>query len=1023
MPASRTPARPLRLAVDGRADANDIDIRQFVAASGKARAEGSAQLSRTAADAPWQVAGKASLRDFDPAPWLPPALAPAWQRSGTNRLNANANWDIVLPAPPAAPGAGGAAAPARAPAAAKTAGGAKDASPLAALAGLRGTASVSIADSQLAGLPLKAEATLRSTAAGDTMQVAASLDAAGNAAGIDGTLDLRGDGAADRWKITADAPALARLAPVLQLAGLQGTTADVSGALTADARVTGRWPRVSSQGSASARQLQAGGATGFSVGEVALNWQLGTAADAPVRLDLDLKQVRAGEARVDSAGAQLQGTAAAHTLGLKAQLRGGPPAWVAQVQDALATAGAPGATATGVARPATPAAVPAPGERTVVDLQARGGLDLRGDAPRWRGTLQQLVAASSLAGRAPWASLQNVDIDVQAAGPKTPARAAVSPGRATVLGAALRWDRIAWQGALGKEPQRLDARFEAGPLPVAPILRTLQSDFGWGGDLRIGATAVVKSTPQVKVDVVVQRVAGDLSVTDEAGTRTLGLTDLRLAVEADDGVWRFSQAFAGGRLGASAGAVTVRTSPQAFWPTPESPMQGVLEAHVTDLGAWGAWIPAGWRLAGRVDTTASIGGRFGAPEIAGNVTGSNLGVRNVLEGINVTDGDLKISLAGDTARIERFVFKGGDGTLRIEGGARLGSGLAARPSATTPGAAPPVAPPPRAELTIIAERFRLLARVDRRIVVSGRSKLVLDGNKVDLAGRFKVDEGLVDFTRSDAPSLSDDVVVIRTGDKPDPNAAAKARSGAAAAPFDVSLALVVSLGDNLKLRGRGIDTGLAGELRISAPGGKLTVNGSVSTVGGTYTAYNQKLNIERGVITFDGGIENPRLDIQAMKATAATDTTDVRVGVLVSGTAVAPRVRLYSEPEMSDTDKLSYLVIGRAPDGLGGTELAILQQAAVALLAGEGEGATTKFTKAIGLDALSVRQGSGGDLQSAIVTVGKQLSSRWYVGYERGLNATAGNFQLVYRLARRLTIRGQSGLDNSVDVIWTWRWQ
>ncbi len=452
-------------------------------------------------------------------------------------------------------------------------------------------------------------------------------------------------------------------------------------------------------------------------------------------------------------------------------------------------------------------------------------------------------------------------------------------------------------------------------------------------------------------------------------------------------------------------------------------MQGVLEAHVTDLGAWGAWIPAGWRLAGRIDTTASIGGRFGAPEIAGSVTGSSLGVRNVLEGINVTDGELKISLAGDTARIERFVFRGGDGTLRIDGSARLGSGLAARPSSTTPGAAPPVAPPPRAELTIVAERFRLLARVDRRIVVSGRSKLVLDGSKVDLAGRFKVDEGLIDFTRSDAPSLSDDVVVIRTGDKPDPNRTEKPAAGAAPTPFDVTLDLVVSLGDNLKLRGRGIDTGLAGELKITAPRGNLAVNGSVSTVGGTYTAYNQKLNIERGVVTFYGPVANPRLDIQAMKATAATEITDVRVGVLVGGTAVAPRVQLYSEPDMSDTNKLSYLVIGRAPDGLGGTELAILQQAAVALLSGEGEGSTTKFTKAIGLDALSVRQGAGSDLQSAIVTVGKQLSSRWYVGYERGLNATAGNFQLVYRLARRLTIRGQSGLDNSIDAIWTWRWQ
>ncbi|MBY0468673.1 MAG: translocation/assembly module TamB domain-containing protein [Burkholderiaceae bacterium] len=56
------------------------------------------------------------------------------------------------------------------------------------------------------------------------------------------------------------------------------------------------------------------------------------------------------------------------------------------------------------------------------------------------------------------------------------------------------------------------------------------------------------------------------------------------------------------------------------------------------------------------------------------------------------------------------------------------------------------------------------------------------------------------------------------------------------------------------------------------------------------------------------------------------------------------------------------------------------------------------------------------------MSLGKQLSRRWYVGYERGLNATAGSFQLIYRIARSFTLRAQSGFENSLDVIWTWRW-
>ena len=56
------------------------------------------------------------------------------------------------------------------------------------------------------------------------------------------------------------------------------------------------------------------------------------------------------------------------------------------------------------------------------------------------------------------------------------------------------------------------------------------------------------------------------------------------------------------------------------------------------------------------------------------------------------------------------------------------------------------------------------------------------------------------------------------------------------------------------------------------------------------------------------------------------------------------------------------------------------------------------------------------------VSLGKQLSRRWYVGYERSLNAVAGTWQLVYRAAQRFTLRAQSGAQNSLDLIWSWHW-
>ncbi|MES3013558.1 MAG: translocation/assembly module TamB domain-containing protein, partial [Pseudomonadota bacterium] len=408
---------------------------------------------------------------------------------------------------------------------------------------------------------------------------------------------------------------------------------------------------------------------------------------------------------------------------------------------------------------------------------------------------------------------------------------------------------------------------------------------------------------------------------------------------------------------------------------------------------------------GALHTSASFGGRFGAPAYTGRIEGTRLSVRNFLEGVNVSDGDVAIALRGSSARIDRFTAKAGNGSLKVEGDASLGEA-------------------PKAVLKVTAEKFQLLGRVDRRIVASGAGQLQLDKDTLAFDGKFDVDEGLIDFTRSDAPSLASDVLVVRAQNVPSPAAAASAAAAPSGAPSvsvnpprAVALDLRVTLGEQLRLRGRGLDAKLRGELRVTSPAGRLAVNGTVRVTDGTYAAYGQKLTIDRGLIAFNGAVENPRLDIEATRP-----NIDTRVGVIISGTPANPRVRLFSEPELSEIDKLSWLVMGRASDGLGRTDTALLQRAALALLAGEGGGPTDQLTKALGLDDISVRQ-TDGEVRDTVIALGKQLSKRWYVGYERGLNATTGSFQLIYRIAQRFTLRAQSGDDNSLDLIWTWRWK
>ncbi|MDQ6628123.1 MAG: translocation/assembly module TamB domain-containing protein, partial [Pseudomonadota bacterium] len=975
-----------RLRFDARAGDRDIELHSAEASLGSAKASLAGRMNRPAADAPWHAAGRVALSDFDPAPWWPGPPDSLLSR-GPNRLNAKGDFDVVL--------------------ARSFAGSVYD-----ILAATRGKATLSMADSALAGVPLEADASFVNS--DGTARPSLDLLLAGNRLKARGR--VAASATADAWTLDIDAPQLLRLAPLARRPGTAASGPAASGTLTAKASIDGRWPNLRSEGELHASALRF---DSVAVRQAEAHWRLGSATDAPVEATLTLDGVSVSGRVVERVRAQASGTARAHRLLLDIASDALPPQWL----DAVAAPNPSGVGGVTVKAMPGPSAAPAGAQgaadigRSALTLRAEGGLvDVGNDrSGGWSGTVQELIAQSTASPSRTWLHAQGVRGSVLWAG--GPMRASVEPGMAEALGATVRWSRIAWQAGDARTAARLDAQGVVEPVLIAPLLRTLQPDFGWAGDLRVGAHVNVRSAPSVLVDVVVERASGDLSVTDEFGTQALGFSDLRFGIAAKDGVWNFTGALAGSTLGVASAALTARTSSASTWPSADTPVQGVAELRVASLGTWGPWVPAGWRLAGALHANASIAGRFGQPEYVGHVEGTNLGVRNFLQGVNITEGDVAIALQGSTARIERFTAKSGNGSLKLDGSASFDAA-------------------PAAQLRLSADRFELLGRRDRRIVASGAASMHLDAQSLGIDGAFKVDEGLIDFTRSDAPSLGDDVEVVRRPTRAASSAAggsgraavAAVPSTAASAPVPaltpaptsrkVALDLRVDLGEKLRIRGRGLDAGLRGELRLTSPGGRLAANGTVRAVDGTYQAYGQKLGIDRGVITFVGPIENPRLDIEATRP-----NLDVRVGVVVVGSALDPRVRLFSEPDMSDIDKLSWLVLGRASEGVGSNDIALLQSAALALLSGEGPGVTDRLIQAVGLDSFGVRQQSVGDVKETIVTLGKQISKRWYVGYERGLNATTGSWQLIYRLAQRVTIRAQAGGDNSVDLIWTLRWK
>ncbi|MBY0465974.1 MAG: translocation/assembly module TamB domain-containing protein, partial [Burkholderiales bacterium] len=365
------------------------------------------------------------------------------------------------------------------------------------------------------------------------------------------------------------------------------------------------------------------------------------------------------------------------------------------------------------------------------------------------------------------------------------------------------------------------------------------------------------------------------------------------------------------------------------------------------------------------------------------------------------------TLSSNRMDITRFSILGA-------GGRERGGSLTLTGHATW---APPPATP-TVSLQARAERLNVSARADRRLTVSGDVTASLAQHTLHLRGKLKADQAQFTLPDDTAPTLGPDVIVRLN------------RANAPPPPVDglrTDVAVDVDLGSAFDLRGQGLQTQLTGQLRISSPPGSDTfsVTGEVRAANGTYKAYGQLLRIEEGVLRFSGPYDDPSLAILALRGSAnparanfGNDTQ--KVGVKVSGSARSPQLQLYADPELPDSEKLAWLVLGRPASGAG-AEAAVMQQAAMALLGSQVRGMEGGLAHALGLDDVSVSQDTGNATTTpgTAVTLGKRLSSRLYVAYEHSLSSAAGALNLYYDVSRRLTVRAQVGGDNALDLIFT----
>ncbi|CAN5146843.1 translocation/assembly module TamB domain-containing protein [soil metagenome] len=499
------------------------------------------------------------------------------------------------------------------------------------------------------------------------------------------------------------------------------------------------------------------------------------------------------------------------------------------------------------------------------------------------------------------------------------------------------------------------------------------------------------------------RRSGDVIVNTGRGESSLGLTEMRVRADLQGKQIRLDGQAKAARVGSLSAQFQAAFNLQdgKLSPAADMPVSGQASLSVPQLKTIGNLLGPQFALDGSIDAKLSVSGTLSKPKWSGEVAGDKLALTLFDQGIQLKDGIARLALTENVIELRQLEFHGGSGTLKATGLVKLG------------------ATDPDMSALIVADKLQIFASPDRQLTLSGQAKMASVADKLNIDGNFKVDSALFDLPKSGAPKLGDDVVIVRRSGKVEVAPAASAQDKAAQASakpagrFAPVVVLHLDLGDDFQFRGTGAELQLRGNMEVrSEPFRPLRATGTVRVVNGTYEAFGRKLAIERGLINFQGPLDNPNINIRAMRRNQS-----VEAGVEVTGLARRPRIKLVSEPSVSDEEALSWLMFGH------GSESTVLgeQQAASTALGLLGNAGTKRISQGIGLDTFSIGPSESGLNDQQVVHLGKAISEKFTLGYEQSLSGAASIAKLSWQISRRWSVIMRGGAINGVDVLFSRR--
>ncbi|SFD77201.1 autotransporter secretion inner membrane protein TamB [Phytobacter palmae] len=397
----------------------------------------------------------------------------------------------------------------------------------------------------------------------------------------------------------------------------------------------------------------------------------------------------------------------------------------------------------------------------------------------------------------------------------------------------------------------------------------------------------------------------------------------------------------------------------------------------------------GEKAAGTLNASLRLGGNLQSPQLFGQMQLNGVDVEGNFMPFDMQPSQLAMNFNGTTSTLQGVV-RTQRGQINLSGDADWSQINNWRARVAAQGSNVRITVPPMVRLDVspdlVFEATPTLFTLDGRVDVPWARIVVHD-------------------LPQSAVGTSSDEVMLNADLKPE-------KPKSAAIPINSNL--IVHVGKNVRMDAFGLKARLTGDLKVTQDQQGLGLNGQINIPEGRYHAYGQDLIVRKGELIFSGPVDQPLLNIEAIRNPDATEN-DVTAGVRITGTADEPKAEIFSDPAMSQQEALSYLLRGQGLES-GQSDSAAMTSALVGLGVAQSGQVVGKIGETFGVSNLALDTEGVGD--SSQVVVSGYVLPGLQVKYGVGIFDSLATLTLRYRLMPKLYLEAVSGLDQALDLLY-----